>query len=248
MPRNQEDGDGVSSTRAESIAVENAKIVGEVACNKPEAQAKGIERYVLSIPLEVTAVPEPGILLLRTKTNGLQGRQFSSACSAGKDAVGSADIGTNHIHISSGTSESLDTGLSLSPPRAKMQGTCHRLAVKGHDHADRSTHRVPCVCRREKRPVCIESRGMVAQGPVRRAETAGGDRRRRGRRKGFARADLLRFSEASGDRIAIFHFGGHADGDSLRPPDLWDSVVEPSSGFRLRRRSSTRVAAWCRDR
>jgi len=34
----------------------------------------------------------------------------------------------------------------------------------------------------------------------------------------------------------------------LRPPDLWDSVVEPSSGFRLRRRSSTRVAAWCRDR
>lgn len=35
---------------------------------------------------------------------------------------------------------------------------------------------------------------------------------------------------------------------SLRPPDLWDSVVEPSSGFRLRRRSSTRVAAWCRDR
>ena len=35
---------------------------------------------------------------------------------------------------------------------------------------------------------------------------------------------------------------------NLRPPDLWDSVVEPSSGFRLRRRSSTRVAAWCRDR
>ena len=37
-------------------------------------------------------------------------------------------------------------------------------------------------------------------------------------------------------------------GRTLRPPDLWDSVVEPSSGFRLRRRSSTRVAAWCRDR
>ena len=37
-------------------------------------------------------------------------------------------------------------------------------------------------------------------------------------------------------------------GLNLRPPDLWDSVVEPSSGFRLRQRSSTRVAAWCRDR
>ena len=41
---------------------------------------------------------------------------------------------------------------------------------------------------------------------------------------------------------------GFGLGSSLRPPDLWDSVVEPSSGFRLRRRSSTRVAAWCRDR
>ena len=28
---------------ARSIAVENANDVGEVACNKPEAQAKGIE-------------------------------------------------------------------------------------------------------------------------------------------------------------------------------------------------------------
>ena len=41
---------------------------------------------------------------------------------------------------------------------------------------------------------------------------------------------------------------GHTGRSNLRPPDLWDSVVEPSSGFRLRRRSSTRVAAWCRDR
>src|SRR5271165_5070229 len=33
---------------AGSIAVENTNDAGEVACNKPEAQAKGIERYVLS--------------------------------------------------------------------------------------------------------------------------------------------------------------------------------------------------------
>jgi len=35
---------------------------------------------------------------------------------------------------------------------------------------------------------------------------------------------------------------------SLRPPDLWDSVVEPSSGFGLRRRASRQVAGWCQDR
>jgi len=34
----------------------------------------------------------------------------------------------------------------------------------------------------------------------------------------------------------------------LRPPDLWDSVVEPSSGFGLRRRASRQVAGWCQDR
>ena len=67
-------------------------------------------------------------------------------------------------------------------------------------------------------------------------------------------------SERVGDRTVVDHLPclhrrdlpqqgprpGHVG--SLRPPDLWDSVVEPSSGFRLRRRSSTRVAAWCRDR
>ena len=46
----------------------------------------------------------------------------------------------------------------------------------------------------------------------------------------------------------VVALAGHRRRPSLRPPDLWDSVVEPSSGFRLRRRSSTRVAAWCRDR
>jgi len=34
----------------------------------------------------------------------------------------------------------------------------------------------------------------------------------------------------------------------IRPPDLWDSVVEPSSGFGLRRRASRQVAGWCQDR
>jgi len=34
----------------------------------------------------------------------------------------------------------------------------------------------------------------------------------------------------------------------LRPPDLWDFDVEPSSGFRHRRRWSRRVAGWCPDR
>jgi len=37
-------------------------------------------------------------------------------------------------------------------------------------------------------------------------------------------------------------------GRRLRPPDLWDSVVEPSSGFGLRRRASRQVAGWCQDR
>jgi len=50
----------------------------------------------------------------------------------------------------------------------------------------------------------------------------------------------------------VYHFvltySQLGDWHSLRPPDLWDSVVEPSSGFGLRRRLSTRVAAWCRDR
>jgi hypothetical protein len=36
--------------------------------------------------------------------------------------------------------------------------------------------------------------------------------------------------------------------DNLRPPDLRDFDVEPSWGFRLRRRSSRPVAARCRDR
>ncbi len=48
--------------------------------------------------------------------------------------------------------------------------------------------------------------------------------------------------------VASAMLAGPGGRGSLRPPDLWDSVVEPSSGFRLRRRSSTRVAAWCRDR
>ena len=38
----------VSYYSAGSIALENANDAGEVACNKPEAQAKGIERYVFS--------------------------------------------------------------------------------------------------------------------------------------------------------------------------------------------------------
>src|SRR5208337_5291434 len=35
---------------------------------------------------------------------------------------------------------------------------------------------------------------------------------------------------------------------SLRPPDLRDFDVAPSSGFRLRRRASRQVAGWCQDR
>ena len=58
----------------------------------------------------------------------------------------------------------------------------------------------------------------------------------------------LSFSEIDVDCIRIVGNLPHLRYLSLRPPDLWDSVVEPSSGFRLRRRSSTRVAAWCRDR
>ena len=63
---------------------------------------------------------------------------------------------------------------------------------------------------------------------------------------------LTTFNEAF-DRVAMHAVRrelveAQAAAASLRPPDLWDSVVEPSSGFRLRRRSSTRVAAWCRDR
>ena len=54
---------------------------------------------------------------------------------------------------------------------------------------------------------------------------------------------FARLMHRSGKKRAIV-----AVARKLRPPDLWDSVVEPSSGFRLRRRSSTRVAAWCRDR
>ncbi len=38
----------VSYYSAGSIALENANDAGEVSCNKPEAQAKGIERYVFS--------------------------------------------------------------------------------------------------------------------------------------------------------------------------------------------------------
>ena len=48
------------------------------------------------------------------------------------------------------------------------------------------------------------------------------------------------------------HSGSRATAASshnrLRPPDLRDFDVEPSSGFRPRRRSSRRVADWCPDR
>src|SRR5208337_1013502 len=145
---------------------------------------------------EDSGKPGAGDPLARFEEGGGSRISGPSPTRPGKDAAGSADIGTNHIHISSGTSESLDTGLMRSPPRAKMKGTYHRLAVEGHDHADRSTNCVPYVRRCEKRPVLIESRGMVAQGPVRRAEAAWSDRRRRDRREGLARAHLLRLSEA----------------------------------------------------
>ena len=68
---------------------------------------------------------------------------------------------------------------------------------------------------------------MVAQGPVRRAETARGDRRRRGRRKGLARAASTAVFQKHRDRIAIFHFGGHADGDRL----LLQSAFEPRPAY-----------------
>ena len=63
---------------------------------------------------------------------------------------------------------------------------------------------------------------------------------------------LLQLGVLSGERRLLVLGDGaawiRAWFESLRPPDLWDSVVEPSSGFRPRQRSSTRVAAWCRDR
>ena len=107
-----------------------------------------------------------------------------------------------------------------------MKLTCQRLAVESLDHADRSPRGVSCVRRFEKRPVLIESRGMVAQGPVRRVETVGGDRRRRGRGEGLARRIYAVFQRHR-DRIALFHFGGHADGDRL----LLQSALEPRPAY-----------------
>jgi len=42
-PRKEKPGSAMQLHSARSIGVENANDAGEVACNKPEAQAKGIE-------------------------------------------------------------------------------------------------------------------------------------------------------------------------------------------------------------
>ena len=62
--------------------------------------------------------------------------------------------------------------------------------------------------------------------------------------------DLVNLLDTQADQsdVTNVHLRSTQEDTRIRPPDLWDSVVEPSSGFRLRRRSSTRVAAWCRDR
>ena len=56
--------------------------------------------------------------------------------------------------------------------------------------------------------------------------------------------DFARFLAVEQDRQEWLRFGQ----ERLRPPDLRDFDVGPSWAFRAHRRSSRRVADWCRDR
>jgi len=73
-----------------------------------------------------------------------------------------------------------------------------------------------------------------------------------GLRRNNARIRAVNFDGAElAEVMALLHrrgVRGYVTLNTLRPPDLWDSVVEPSSGFGLRRRASRQVAGWCQDR
>ena len=108
------------------------------------------------------------------------------------------------------------------PRRGKMKASCRRLAVEDGDHADRSTRRVPCVCRCESDLSSLKVQGWSLEDQFDELKQRG------------VIADVVVEEKASleriysvfqkhRDRIAIFHFGGHADGDRL----LLQSAFEP---------------------
>src|SRR5208283_959576 len=80
--RGGEVGNSAESIRTAAIAVENANDAAGVACNKPEAQAKGIERYVFSkaLRLRFRLVSPAGAPIQLCSTNlftlSLQAQEF----------------------------------------------------------------------------------------------------------------------------------------------------------------------------